>query len=194
METNQQPLNLLERFNRWITESITIKLGSIGFLVLILLIPASWIQDLMQEREARAESVITEISEKWSSSQTLAGPILVIPYKTQNRVDHGKDGVEIVEYTKNYFFLPEQLDITGEVSPEILHRGIFDAAVYASTLSVNAGFQKPDFKPLGIAESNVLWKDAYMIFSINDLRGISDNPSFMVGDKLKDTEPSNDLG
>lgn len=35
-----QPLNLFERFNQWITESIMVKLFSIGFLTLILLIPA----------------------------------------------------------------------------------------------------------------------------------------------------------
>ena len=42
---NVPPLNIFERFNRWIEESIMIKLFSIGFLVLLLLLPASWIQD-----------------------------------------------------------------------------------------------------------------------------------------------------
>jgi inner membrane protein len=40
----------------------------------------------------------------------------------------------------------------------------------------------------------VQWKDAYMIFSITDLRGISENPSFTVGSASKPTEPSSDLG
>lgn len=40
METeNVPPLNVFERFNRWIEESITIKLFSIGFMVLLLLLP-----------------------------------------------------------------------------------------------------------------------------------------------------------
>jgi inner membrane protein len=189
-----QELNLLERFNRWISESISIKLASIGFLVLILLIPASWIEQLMQERQGRAESVMLEVSDKWSGPQTLSGPILVIPFKIQTRIDHGKEGVEIVESTARYFFLPETLDITGEINPEVLHRGIFDAVVYSSQIAVNANFSKPDFKTLGIAESNVQWKDSYMIFSINDLRGISENPVYTVGDKGKSTEPSNNLG
>jgi inner membrane protein len=71
---NVPPLNIFERFNRWIEESIMIKLFSIGFLVLLLLLPASWIQDLMQERESRAEGVIREVSSKWSGSQTLVWP------------------------------------------------------------------------------------------------------------------------
>src|SRR5260221_275480 len=194
METKENQLNLFERFNRWMQESITVKLISIGFLVLILLIPSSWIQDLMQERQGRAESVMSEISAKWSGNQTLSGPILVIPYKVRKKIDHGKDGVEIQEYVEKYFLLPETLDVKGEVNPTVLHRGIFDAAVYASLLNIKANFTKPDFKSFEIADDLVLWKDAYMIFSITDLRGISENPVFTVGENSKPTEPSSNLG
>ena len=192
--TNQSPLNIFERLNRWIEESITVKLVSIGFLVLILLIPSSWIQDLMHERQARADSMMLEVSEKWSGNQTLSGPILVIPYKVRKRIDHGKEGAEILEYTEKYFFLPETLAIDGAVDPKVLHRGIFDAAVYTSALKVNASFSRPDFTSLQTTEEMVLWKDAYMIFSIIDLRGISANPVFTVGDKPKATQPSSNLG
>lgn len=191
---NTPPLNIFERFNRWIEESIMIKLFSIGFLVLILLLPASWIQDLMQERESRAEGVIQEISSKWSGSQTLSGPILVIPYKVQEKVDKGKDGIEIFEHTEKYYFLPEDLSIAGDITPDVLHRGIFDAVVYTSALRIHADFKKPDFAKLNISEENVIWKDASMIFPITDLRGISDKLIFKAGDIEKPTEPSSNLG
>jgi inner membrane protein len=191
---NTLPLNVFERFNRWIEESIMIKLFSIGFLVLLLLLPASWIQELMKERESRAAGVIQEISSKWSGDQTVAGPILVIPYKVQEKIDRGKDGIEILERTEKYFFLPEKLSITGEVTPDVLHRGIFDAVVYTSVLNINSDFRKPDFAKLDIAAENIVWKDAYMIFSITDLRGISENLAFSVGNVAKATEPSNNLG
>ncbi|NOT77324.1 MAG: cell envelope integrity protein CreD [Cyclobacteriaceae bacterium] len=195
METYPQPSNILERFNRWIEESITVKLVSIGFLVLILLIPSAWIQSLMEERELRAGEVINEVSSKWSGPQTLSGPILVIPYKREvSRTDHAKGTVEITETIENYYFLPEKLDIKGDIQPEELHRGIFDVAVYSSALALNSTFVKPDFKSLGISEDKVLWKDAHMIFSISDLRGISDNPVFKIGGVDKSTEPSNQLG
>ena len=192
--TNQNPLNIFERLNQWIQESITVKLMSIGFLVLVLLIPSSWIQDLMHERQSRAEGVMQEVSDKWSGSQTLSGPILVIPYKVRKRIDHGKDGTEIQEYLEKYYLLPETLDVKGEVNPTVLHRGIFDAAVYASSLNIKANFTKPDFKSFEIAEELIIWKDAYMIFSITDLRGISENPVFTVGENSKPTEPSSNLG
>jgi inner membrane protein len=195
METNQSTqLNIFERINQWIEESITVKLLSIGFLVLILLIPSAWIQELMEERQLRADGVMQEVSAKWSGSQTLSGPILVIPYKVQEKIDRGKDGIEIREYKQKYFFLPEKLDITGQVTPETLHRGLFDVAVYNSTLDIKSNFTRPDFAALNVADNNVLWKEAYMIFSITDLRGINENLIFNVGDSAKTTEPSSNLG
>jgi inner membrane protein len=196
METNQSPssLNIFERLNKWIEESITVKLVSIGFLVLILLIPAEWIQDLIEERQLRADDVVQEVSSKWSGSQTLSGPILVIPYKVHEKIDRGKEGIEIREYVQKYFFLPEILDINGKVTPEVLHRGMFDVAVYASSLDIKSTFKRPDFAALNIPDDMVIWKDAYMIFSITDLRGISDNLVFNVGNSAKTTEPSSNLG
>jgi inner membrane protein len=196
MQPNQSTtsLNIFERINLWIQESITIKLLSIGFLVIILLIPASWIQDLIQERQLRAEGVMQEVSSKWSGSQTLSGPILVIPYKVQEKIDRGKDGIEIREYTQKYFFLPEKLDITGQVTPEVLHRGIFDVAVYTGALNIQSNFVQPDFAALNIPDNMVIWKDAHMIFPITDLRGINENLIFNVGDSATSTEPSNNLG
>ena len=194
MDTLPQPLNILERFNRWIQESIMVKLFSIGFLILILLIPSSWIQDMIVERQQRAEQVMTEVADKWSGSQTISGPVLVIPYRKHEVIDHGKEGKETREYVEKAYFLPEDLDITGTIKPETLHRGIFDAVVYESPLEVNSSFSKPDFKGLSIAEEMINWKDAYMIFGITDLRGISENPTFTLGNNVLGAEPSNNIG
>jgi inner membrane protein len=194
METNETPTGLFERLNIWISESITVKLLSIGFLVLILLIPSAWIQGLITERQLRADEAMDEVAAKWSGSQTISGPVLVIPYKRQEVIDRGKEGVQILEHTEKAYFLPDKLDIQGKVKPTVLHRGIFDAVVYGADLSVKSIFNQPDFKSLNIDDSNVQWKNAHLIFGITDLRGISDNPIFKVGSDLLTTEPSSDLG
>jgi inner membrane protein len=195
METVQSTsLNLLERFNRWIQDSVMVKLFSIGFLILILLIPTSWIDDLINERQQRAEEVMSEVSDKWSGSQIVSGPMLVVPFKKIITIDKGKDGKETSEYVEKAYFLPEKLDIEGIVKPQVLHRGIFDAVVYESVLGVNASFVKPDFKSLSVNDDMVLWRDAYMVFGISDVRGISDNPVFKAGDDMLNLEPSNNIG
>lgn len=192
----QQPIqpSFLDRFNQWIEESITIKLFSIGFLVLMLLIPSSWINSLMEEREGRAEDAMQEVYQKWSNSQTLSGPVLVIPYRTLEKVALPKKEVEYREKVMNYYFLSEKLSITGNITPEVLHRGIFDAVVYNAELSIEAEFVKPDFAALGIDEDKVEWKKAHLVYAITDLRGISDNPTIKVGSIVRESEPSSTLG
>lgn len=186
--------SLFTRFNRWISESIMVKLFSIGFLIIILLIPSVWIQDLIAERETRADQVIDEVADKWSDAQTVSGPILVVPYRKREIVDRGKDGKEIHERIERAFFLPEQLDIDGTVNPEVLHRGIFDAVVYQSSLKVKSVFGNPDFNALSIPADMVEWKGAYMIFGLSDHRGITDSLVFNVGGKDLNAEPSNNIG
>jgi inner membrane protein len=154
METNETPTGLFERLNTWISESITVKLMSIGFLVLILLIPSAWIQGLITERQLRADEAMDEVAAKWSGSQTISGPVLVIPYKRQEVIDRGKEGVQILEHTEKAYFLPDKLDIQGKVKPTVLHRGIFDAVVYGADLNVKSVFNQPDFKSLNIDDSN----------------------------------------
>lgn len=185
--------NLLERFNNWLKESITIKLLSIGFLVLILMIPSSWIDSLINERQARAESVIQEVSGKWSGSQLVSGPVLVLPFTQREKIDKGKEGIEIREWTEKSYFLPDQLDVTGVINPEVLHRGIFDAVVYESQLKMKAKFDTVDFSKLNIDPKDVLWKDAYLILGISDLRGITKNPIFKAGNESLVGEPSNQI-
>lgn len=195
METAQQnALSLLERLNRWIQESIMIKLLSIGILSVILLIPSALIEDLIFERQQRADEVMDEVADKWSGPQTLSGPFLVIPYKKQEVTDLGKEGKETREYEEKAFFLPHQLNVRGNIKPQILHRGIFDAVVYESELQIQSVFTKPDFKTLSIPEDRVLWNKAYMVFGITDVRGIQDSLTFMAGGLLLESEPSNNIG
>lgn len=194
MEIVTPQLNILERFNRWVRESIMIKLMSIGFLILILLIPSPWIDNIIDERQSRAESVMAEVSDKWAGQQSITGPVLVIPYVRKQIIDHGKDGKEIIEHNEKAFFLPKSLNVNGTIDPEVLHRGIFDAIVYKSSLDINSSFDTPDFKALSIDETLVMWKDAYMVLGISDVRGISDSLLFSVNGKFIEAEQSSNIG
>jgi inner membrane protein len=91
------------------------------------------------------------------------------------------------------YFLPENLLINGSVKPQVLHRGIFDAAVYESDINLKAIFNKPDFEKLKIKETDIMWEDAVLSMGISDLRGLSDDPGLMVGGKAYTGEPSNNL-
>lgn len=189
-------LSLLDRFNNWLKESVTIKLLSIGFLVLILLLPASWIESLIRERQVRADDVVREVTDKWSGVQTLTGPVLKVPFTRIDKNKRWEKGVqieELVESVHTAYFLPETASLKNEVNPQVLHRGIFDAVVYDSKTNIAATFQSPNFEKWNIPDEQVHWKEATLVMGITDLRGISENPVIKSGAKSFGSEPSSNI-
>lgn len=197
METQPTPLNLFERFNQWITESIMVKLFSIGFLILILLIPASWIEGLINERQSRSNEVIHEVSEKWSGQQMLSGPVLRIPFtkKEKSKTWHeGKQVEEVIETDHYAYFLPEEYQVESDISTEVRKRGIFEVVVYKSGIDMKAQFIVPDFSTWSIPDEQVHWKGAVLLNGISDLRGIGENPIVKSGESTLASEPISDIG
>jgi len=195
--TNEQTPSMLEKFNQWISESITVKLASIGILMLLLLIPSQWVIFMMEERESRAESSMEEIFSKWSGRQLLSGPILVLPYEIEKK-ETMEVNKQLVMQTNTYieklFVLPEELNIQANIEPTILHRGIFDAAVYQSVIQHQVKFQLPEESKSSIKVEKIRWKDAYLIYSVSDQRGISDLPAIIYNNKPLQAEPSQNIG
>jgi inner membrane protein len=180
------------KFNLSYGASVTVKLLFVGLLTLILLIPAVWIMSLIEERQERAVSVVLEVSEKWGGSQTLVGPILVIPYTVQETRENAS-GTYTVQRTENAYFLPEKLSVTGEVEPEVLSRGIFDAVVYRANVATKATFKAPDFNALGVSPESVQWTNARFVVGIKDLGGISSTPVIVSGSTKLETEQIADI-
>jgi inner membrane protein len=161
----------------WFGESVLVKLGFIGVLTLLLLIPSSWIQDLIKERQERQEEVVTEISDKWSGKQLLEGPVLVLPYTPSGT---------------NIYILPEVLDIRSHVSPEVLHRGIFEAVVYQTRISVKGKFSALELSKSGINTAQIHWDKAKLIIGLSDLKGLKNNPAIQINKSLHSLEPDFD--
>jgi inner membrane protein len=175
-------------FMNWLKESITVKLVFIGILILVLLIPSSMIGDLIRERENRSQEMETDVSDKWSGSQLVQGPVLVIPHKrTYNTMD-ASNKVVIKEAIENYYVLPEHLHIKATVSCEALHRGIYETAVYNTRVMVWGDF-KAEIARLGITPDQLLLDKAKLTFSITDLKGLKTNPVVKLSGKSAQAEP-----
>src|SRR4051812_42883109 len=147
--------SFFDRLNSWIRTSVTLKLLSIGILILLLLIPAIMVQDLIRERQATSESAETEVSSKWGESQQVAGPFIVVPAK--RLISENGKMLEQMEY---FYFLPEKLNVSGEIFPEKRYRGVYEVVLYKSTLNVSGVFSKPDFTEWKSENHTILWGDA----------------------------------
>ncbi len=92
-----------------------LRLLLIGFLVLLLLIPAAMIGGLVSERRARREGAVDEVTAKWGRLQIMTGPALVVPYVVR-RVELDKNGKQVVrEETRHLTVLAETLAVRGEI-------------------------------------------------------------------------------
>ncbi|MEM9341325.1 MAG: inner membrane CreD family protein, partial [Bacteroidota bacterium] len=173
MNENRPPL---DHFSRWVKHSVTLKLLTIGILVLILLIPSSMIRSIIREREKTRFETEKEVSDMWADRQTIAGPVVHVPliYEMQKKVkikDAEAYKIEKYDVKKVLTILPSQLKIGGEISPKKLRRGIYEIVVYNSKMEINGSFDL-DVKFDETNLKKVIWEDAFVTIGISDLRGI----------------------
>jgi inner membrane protein len=172
------------------------KLAFVGALALLLLIPLAMVRSLLCERRARRAEAIANITSSWGDSQTLIGPVLVIPYrvpvKTQReRLVEGryKTVEELTWTTQQACFLPTNLAVEGTLDPSVLHRGIYEAAVYRGSLALTGTFAPPDFSEWKVDPTNVLWEDASVLLSVSAPRGIAEALTLRLGDATLPLSP-----
>ena len=169
----------LKKTGDFIRTSATLKVFSMGLLVLILLIPTNMVSSLMRERESRRNSVVSEINGKWGSEQTITGPFFTVPYKSFYRDEKDVEKVSI-----HYLhFLPEHLSINGEIDPQIRYRSIYEAVLYNTRLDISGNFTIPLLNQSDIDPKNVLWEKAVFSVGISDMRGIKDSIEIKYNDK-----------
>ncbi len=148
----------------------SVKLMTIGLIILILLIPKMMIMGLIHERKMTSESAQMEVHKSWSYQQTIRGPILTIPY-VEKVID--KDGKLVKEEHHEYHVLPKTLDIQGELFPKELNRSIYHSIVYESAISLNGQFEKLNLEHLPMSPEDIKWDQIRLSIAVGDLRGIS---------------------
>lgn len=163
--------SFFNRFNAWLKRSVLVKIGTIGFLILILLIPSSMIESVIYERQSRAEEAIDEISSKWGEAQVVVGPIVQLPYR---RILTGKSGTQTIR--EFAYFLPSKLKVKGKLNAEQLNRGIFDAVVYGAAFDISFAYSSEELAKLELDPASIDWSAAKLLFGFTDLRGLTAVP------------------
>ncbi|MBN2508434.1 MAG: cell envelope integrity protein CreD [Verrucomicrobia bacterium] len=178
-----------------------IKMITIGCLVLLGLIPLALIRGVLSERRQRHAEAMGNITSTWGNPQVIAGPWLVVPYQRQvkgwtEQMVNGR--MERIETSKTVVaranFLPAELSIAGDLQPDRLHRGIYEAVVYRSALQVSGHFARPSFDEWKVAPEDVLWDEAMVGVAISDLRGAKEALRLKWGDQTLPLVPGPKAG
>lgn len=176
-------------FMYWLKESVTAKLIFIGVLILVLLIPSSLVVSLINERAVRQQDMMNDVSDKWSGSQLIAGPVLIIPYQKHIKYlgdDQKEKQKDVIE---NLYILPDGLHVKAELTTEILHRGIFDVVVYNTLVKVSGNFADANLNAVSITPDQLILSKAKIAFSISDLKGLKNNPVINAVGRTPTAEP-----
>ena len=177
-------MTAFKNFNEWLSSSIMVKLVSIGFLTLILLIPGAMIQSLITERQLLSLDTEKDISSHWGGNQVLTGPILMIPFKKEQLIDGKTTLVKAMAYV-----LPENLRITGVVKSDTRYRGIYKSVIYNARLSLSGNFKSRDWLALGFDKSMVIADEVSLVIGIPDMRGIKNSSILDWNGKKIPSEP-----
>lgn len=164
--------------------SVTFKLFAMLFLLMISLIPVAFVQDLVRERQNLQSEATEDINQKWAGQQTIAGPILTLPY--EKIIIQEKKALKVTEYLH---ILPEDLKIEGQMEPKTLHRGIYDMVVYTSGLTFSGHFNANQFNNLPVANESIAWDKAFVSVGIDDLRGIEETVELNWAGSKKNFDP-----
>lgn len=153
--------------------AIYVKIISIVFIAMFLLIPAGMINNIISEREGNQKQAITEVSAKWAHEQTISGPFISIPYYRSYLDPSSSDSVPKYSQVREYIhILPNELNINGNLNPEMRYRGIFEIVVYNSKINISGKFTADMFANLEVPLNTIQFDKAQLTVGINDLRGI----------------------
>ncbi|WLH12319.1 cell envelope integrity protein CreD [Pseudomonas hefeiensis] len=180
--------------------SLAIKLGMIALLILLLMIPLLMINGLIDERQELRDGVLQDIARSSSHSQQLIGPMIVVPFRKDVRVwnTNEKTGVrflETVEQSGELYFLPEQLDIDGQIRTETRARGIYEARLFHADNRIDGHFKVPE--RFGVAAKDFAdyrFDEPYLSVGISDIRGIENALTLTFNQQTVDFLPGSRIG
>jgi inner membrane protein len=173
----------------WNKSKLLVKGVIVGVLVLVLMIPTYYVQNLIEEREQRQKEASAEVSSKWASKQNIAGPILVLPYLENSSDNTTKKPV------KHYaFFLPDDLQITSKVDPQERSRGIYKVMLYNAQVNLAGNFRELSLEKYKIPAESVLWNEAYVKLNISDTKGLNEEVKLRWNDSILSLSPQINVG
>ena len=158
-----------------------------------ILLPIALIKSRVEERKARAASVLAEFAHETSGSQVLTGPLLALTCEetqTDERVVMRAGKAETVQQRTVHacptgYFAPRTLDASGHITFEERKRGIYPVRLYRPSLKLRGQFAWP--RPPEAAGSNPrAWKSAYLVMVVKDPRGIREIRSMPAQTRVPD--------
>jgi len=174
---------IIEQPRKGDSNKILIKGLITGLLILVMLIPTWFVNDLVKEREERQKQVVQEVSSKWASQQRFSGPYISVPYVDTILDSNGKPFTS----KSNLVLLPETLNVNGKIIPYPKDRSIYKVMVYRSEISASGAFNIN--LPEDIRAEKIDFSKARICVGVSDYKGIEEMISIRFNNNVYNLSP-----
>ncbi|HEY0626436.1 MAG TPA: cell envelope integrity protein CreD [Allosphingosinicella sp.] len=146
----------------------------------VLSIPLFSVWLLVYDRQQQSQTALASTAEGWGGPQQIAGPLLVIPYRStvaETVTEGGRRVVRSREVWQELTLSPEVVDVESKITPERRRRSIYEVVVYEAGVSGKARFAMPaDLSRFGVAVADMALERAELRFGLTDPRGLYGQP------------------
>lgn len=169
-----------------------LKLLVIVVLTIAMAVPLFLVQMAVSDRQATAAGAAADVAQGYGGPQTVAGPVLLIPYTIQHtEIVDGKPVQTPQRYTA--VVLPDDLKLNVKADTEARSRGIFPVPVYRANIDMKARFERTAVASAIPQGADVSWKDVTVAVLVSDTRGLADNVILNANGKALPFEPGSSL-
>ncbi|WP_082662893.1 MULTISPECIES: cell envelope integrity protein CreD [unclassified Sphingopyxis] len=166
-------------------------------IAVALMVPLLMVYGLLWDRQQQAETAQQSIGQGWGGQQTIAGPVIVIPYRAteeQTVTENGRDVTRTVETIRSLYLSPEANKADVVIKPEKRKKAIYETVVYESQIAGSANFVLPaDIARYGVAREALLLDRAEVRLGVSDARGLVDGNSLAVNGVAVPLKPGKGL-
>lgn len=144
---------------------------------LLLVIPLLLVYALVWDRQDQSQTAQDSINAGWGGPQVVAGPVVVVPFRTtqiQNEQVNGKTISRTVEVERMLYISPVENRVTTKVTPEERRKSIYRSVLYEADISGTALFRLPaDLPRFGVTRDKLIWERAELRMGASDSRGLT---------------------
>jgi inner membrane protein len=155
-------------------------------IAMLLAIPLFAVYLLVYDRQDQSSSARASIASGWGGPQTIAGPVLVIPYQTEATETVTEAGRQVSRTTRVWRELtlsPQIADLHTKLTPERRRRSIYEAVLFEAAADGSARFDLPaDLARFGITADELAYDRAELRFGLRDPRGLFGQPPVVLAD------------
>lgn len=153
------------------------KLLFVALIAAVLTIPLVLVYALLSDRQDQSQTAQNAINAGWGGPQVIAGPVLVVPFRTtqtQTEEVAGKAVTRAIEVEKLLYVSPVENRVATTISPEERRKSIYRSVLYTARVSGVARFALPvDLERFGVTRERLLWDRAELRMGASDARGLT---------------------